>query len=96
MSGEREARFERAFRAHSGEILGYLARRTEPAEDAADLMAEVSATAWRRVDDLPPGDEARPWLYGTARKVPANHRRGRPRRDRLAGRLREALGSALR
>lgn len=91
VSGAREARFERIFRAHSNEILGYLARRTEPTEDAADLMSEVFATAWRRVDDLPPGDETRLWLYGTARKVLANHRRSRTRRDRLAGQLREAL-----
>ncbi|CAN5440335.1 hypothetical protein BH24ACT9_BH24ACT9_03500 [soil metagenome] len=25
--------------------------------------------AWRRIDDVPTGEEARPWLYGVARKV---------------------------
>lgn len=84
-------RFEVVFSRYSANILGYLLRRVEPAEDATDLMAEVFATAWRRIDDVPPGDEARLWLYGVARKVLANHQRGALRRDRLAVRLREEL-----
>jgi RNA polymerase sigma-70 factor (ECF subfamily) len=31
--------------------------------------------AWRKVEELPSGDEARLWLYGVARRVLANHRR---------------------
>ncbi|WP_067486515.1 RNA polymerase sigma factor [Actinomadura hibisca] len=84
-------RYEHVYRAHSAAILGYLARRTEPPEDAADLAAEVFTVAWRRVADMPPGDETRLWLYGVARNVLANHRRGRTRRHRLADRLREHL-----
>ncbi|KAB2350928.1 RNA polymerase sigma factor [Actinomadura rudentiformis] len=86
-----EQRFEALFKQHSTSILGYLVRRVDAAEDAADLMAEVFAIAWRRIHDAPPGDEGRLWLYGIARKVLANHRRGSTRRGRLADRLREQL-----
>ncbi|GAA1560798.1 sigma-70 family RNA polymerase sigma factor [Actinomadura kijaniata] len=89
-------RFEHAYRAHSAAVLGYLVRRAEPPEDAADLMAEVFTVAWRRVADMPPGDEARLWLYGVARNVLSNHRRSRIRRHRLADRLREHLSRSPR
>ncbi|WP_455432615.1 RNA polymerase sigma factor [Streptosporangium canum] len=38
-------------------------------------MAETFTVAWRRMGELPPGQEARLWLYGVARKVLADHRR---------------------
>jgi hypothetical protein len=43
------------------------------------------------MDDVPAGDEARLWLYGVARRVLANHRRGETRRGALADRLRAEL-----
>ncbi|NUR92389.1 MAG: sigma-70 family RNA polymerase sigma factor [Nonomuraea sp.] len=80
---ERRSRFEAVYRETYEQILGYALRRCESPEDAADVVAETFATAWRRIDRLPGGDEARLWLYGTARKVLANHRRGQSRRPRL-------------
>ena len=45
--------------------------------------------AWRRVGDVPADPtEARMWLFGVARGVVANARRGEVRRSRLADRLR--------
>lgn len=83
-------RFEALFDEHSRAILGYALRRvTEPA-DAADVVAETFLIAWRRMDAVP-RDEPRLWLYGVARRVLANARRGDARRDRLSERLREAL-----
>jgi RNA polymerase sigma-70 factor (ECF subfamily) len=41
------------------------------------------------------GAEARLWLYGVARRVLANHRRGAERHDRLGVRLREQLSLHL-
>ncbi|MEV4255973.1 sigma-70 family RNA polymerase sigma factor [Spirillospora sp. NPDC049652] len=90
-----EARSEALYRLHRTAILGYLARRVEPREDAADLLSEVFTTAWRRIDALPDGDDARLWLYGTARNVLANHRRGSTRRASLTARLREHLAVRL-
>ena len=40
---------------------------------------------------MPGGSQTRPWLYGVARRVLANHRRGEGRRNALADRLRGEL-----
>ena len=81
------ARFEALYAAEGRRVLAYALRRTDQAADAADVLAEVFLVAWRRLDDVPPGPEARLWLYGVARGVMANHRRSRRRRERLGQRL---------
>jgi DNA-directed RNA polymerase specialized sigma24 family protein len=83
---ERRHRFEELYAANCGPILGYVLRRTDNPDDAADVIAETFLTAWRRLDAVPPGDEARLWLYGVARRVLANYRRGERRRAVLADR----------
>ncbi|HZO04974.1 MAG TPA: RNA polymerase sigma factor [Solirubrobacterales bacterium] len=90
-----EARFAQLYRAHEREILRYALRRSSDPEDAADVVAETFLVAWRRLGDVPLGDEARLWLYATARRVLANHKRGIGRRTRLAERLREELRRQL-
>jgi RNA polymerase sigma-70 factor (ECF subfamily) len=82
---------ESLFREHHRTVLGFAMRRTAEPADAADVVAEVFLTTWRRLEDVPPGDAARPWLLGTARRVLANQRRGERRRDGLAERLRMEL-----
>jgi RNA polymerase sigma-70 factor (ECF subfamily) len=52
------------------------------------VVAETMTVAWRRIDEVPEGDAARLWLYGVARHVLANARRGARRRVRLGERLR--------
>ena len=88
---ERQARFESLYAANRAPILGYALRRTAGPDDAADILAETFLTAWRRLDELPQGDDGRLWLYGVARRVLANHHRGLRRRSALAGRLRAEL-----
>jgi DNA-directed RNA polymerase specialized sigma24 family protein len=85
--GDRHARFERVYAAQYGLILAYALRRTETRDDAADVVAEIFLTAWRRQDQAPDGPAARLWLYGIARRVLANHLRGRRRHERLSARL---------
>nr|WP_243711221.1 sigma-70 family RNA polymerase sigma factor [Actinomadura sp. KC216] len=80
------------YTANRARILGYALRRTADPQDAADVLAETFLTAWRRLDDVPPGDQARLWLYGVARRILANHHRGERRRSALAA----DLGSRLR
>lgn len=92
----RRHRFEELYTAHRVSVLGYALRRTDNTDDAADVLAETFLTAWRRLDDVPAGDEARLWLYGTARRILANHRRGEWRRLALADRLRDELATAYR
>src|SRR3954454_17566501 len=79
--------FERAYARHAVAVRCYVARRVGPG-DVDDALADVWLVAWRRRDDLPV--EPLPWLYGTARRVLANQRRGRGRLQALS----ERLGSA--
>ena len=71
---DERAEFEALFLDTRTPLLAYLTRRA-PAEDAADLLAEVYLVAWRRRADLPAGDERRLWLYGVARRLIAAHHR---------------------
>lgn len=88
-------RLEELFHEHSQALLAYLLRRSEIPEDASDALAEVMLVAWRRLDDVPPGDEARLWLFGVARRVVANTRRSAERRLRLGDRLRREFAPAV-
>jgi RNA polymerase sigma-70 factor (ECF subfamily) len=92
---ERDARAVRmraALESNAVDLLKYFGRRVAPSEDAADLLSETLVTVWRRIADLP-GEEpqARMWMFGVARRVLANHRRGKLRYNNLAARLRENL-----
>jgi RNA polymerase sigma factor (sigma-70 family) len=85
------ARFEDVNRKTRVPVLAYLLRRTTDPEDAADLLADVYLVVWRRIDDLPRGDEARLWLFGVARRSLANHRRKKRSESGLAGELQASL-----
>jgi RNA polymerase sigma factor (sigma-70 family) len=78
---DRRIRFEAVYAVTYEHILGYAVRRCDTPEDAADVVAETFTIAWRRVDALPQGPEARLWLYAVARNVLANHRRGQVRQQ---------------
>jgi RNA polymerase sigma-70 factor (ECF subfamily) len=90
-----EERFSALFERTHPALLGYAVRRVADPADAADVVAETYLVAWRRLDDVPGGDEARPWLFGVARRVLANHYRGERRRLALADRLRDSLHEAV-
>ena len=91
MTGDRAAGFAALYDEHFTALLGYALRRVAVAEDAADVVSETFLVAWRRLPDVPDGAEGRLWLYGVARRVLANHRRGEGRRDRLGDALRQRL-----
>jgi RNA polymerase sigma-70 factor (ECF subfamily) len=91
LADARRRRFEALYAEHQAVVLGYVLRRTDSAHDAADVIAETFLVAWRRLDDAPTGASARLWLFGVARRVLANHRRGERRRTELAERLRGEL-----
>ncbi|RFS83769.1 RNA polymerase sigma factor [Actinomadura spongiicola] len=76
------------YTAHYDAVARYASRRTSSPDDAVDVLGETFLTAWRRLDDVPPGDEARLWLYAVARRVLANHYRGAARRELLVTKLR--------
>jgi RNA polymerase sigma-70 factor (ECF subfamily) len=86
MGSNADRRFEALYRAHAHEVHAYCLRRTT-AEEAKDATSEVFVVAWRRIEDVPPGDETLPWLYGVARNVMANRTRSFHRRDRLTTKI---------
>ncbi len=85
--GSSAQQFEALYATYHPQVFGYLLRRCERVEDAADAIAETFLVVWRRSDELPAGEEVRPWLYGVARRVLANQRRSAQRRSALAERL---------
>ncbi|MEA2024778.1 MAG: sigma-70 family RNA polymerase sigma factor [Actinomycetota bacterium] len=82
-----DAKFRRIYDGHFVAIRSYCLRRL-PTSEVNDAVAEVFLVVWRRIDDVPDGDEAPLWLYGIARNVVRNVDRSARRRDRLSGRLR--------
>jgi RNA polymerase sigma factor (sigma-70 family) len=85
---ERTRRFDELFAAYCPDIVAYCRWRAASRSDAEDAVSEVFLTAWRRLDDLPRGPDARIWLYATARRVLANQHRSHRRGAALAQRLR--------
>lgn len=83
-----DQRFRRLYGAHHLEIHAYLRRRADT-ETALDALAETFLVVWRRIDNVPGGDAARPWIYGVARKTLANQRRSQHRSQALHDRLAE-------
>jgi RNA polymerase sigma factor (sigma-70 family) len=81
-----ETEFDRLYRTHFSAMYAYVARR-RPSHEVPDLVAEVFATAWRRLDAVPPPSEDRLWLYGVARRVLSQDGRTTFRRRALVNRL---------
>ncbi|MGI8754821.1 MAG: RNA polymerase sigma factor [Acidimicrobiales bacterium] len=82
-----EAGFRALFETCFDDVWRFARRRCPAAHAADDVTAETFAVAWRRRADLPEGDGARLWLFGTARLVLANQRRGDGRQSALRDRL---------
>jgi RNA polymerase sigma-70 factor, ECF subfamily len=84
---DRAGRFSELYRAQYDAVLRYAWRRTDP-ETARDVVAETFVVAWRRLDAVPADEhEARPWLYGVARRVLANAERSQRRAQRVTAKL---------
>lgn len=92
----RKERFRALYRECAQPLLGYAVRRVATPPDAADVVAEVFVVAWRRLEDVPRGNDARLWLFGVARRVIANQRRGDDRRNQLADKLGQELVQRVR
>ena len=89
---EREERFDALFRQYLPDMVAYCGWRSGSQADSQDAVADVFLTVWRKLDEIPKGDEARLWLYGAARRVLANQARAGRRRVRLSARVAEAYG----
>lgn len=92
---DREQRFTVLFQQTHAALLAYAVRRVADPSEAADVVAEAFLVAWRRIDEVPDGPDARPWMFGVARRVLANAQRGERRRHALADRLRLEIAEAV-
>ena len=85
--GTPQSRFRALYNAHYADISKFAVRRLRSSYDASDLVAEVFAIAWRRLDRVPAPPADRLWLYSVARRVLATQQRSNSRRIRLQSRL---------
>ena len=85
-SPSQDARFCSVYSTHHAAVRDYCFRRLTPA-DANDAIAEVFLVAWRKIDSVPGGDAALPYLYGVARNTVANVLRSNRRKGRLDGKV---------
>jgi RNA polymerase sigma factor (sigma-70 family) len=90
-----EQRFRALYGAHYAAVTGYARRRVPVPSDAQDVVSETFTIAWRRLPEVPDGEAALPWLYGVARRVLANQRRGNQRRADLSVRVRGQGGASV-
>ena len=90
MSSAEEQRFRELYDRTYDRVWAFVLRRL-PGEDAAqDAVAETFLAVWRRMPDVPddaPAADA--WVFGTARRILANTRRGTSRRIGLFQVLRQ-------
>lgn len=91
MDEGRTERFQALYDETRLRIVAYALRRAASPEDAADVVAETYAIAWRRLDDVPRSDDAILWLYVTARHVLLNEARRLRRRSNLVARIASEL-----
>ena len=78
--------FRSLYDRYFDDIARYCLRRLSR-DDAHDAVADVFLVAWRRIEDMPSGDAALPWLYGVARNVVRNAKRSGRRSRRLTAEL---------
>jgi RNA polymerase sigma-70 factor (ECF subfamily) len=90
----RHERLRETFETEYEAVMRYALRRTAQLADAEDVAAETFVVAWRHVDEMPAAGERLFWLYGIARRVLANHRRGAQRRLHLQAKVRASPAPA--
>lgn len=91
----RHEKFEALYAANVKDLLSYALRRSANTHDAVETLSETMVVAWRRIDDVPEGIEARLWLFGVMRNVMNNSRRSSRRQKRLIEKVSSLLESDL-
>jgi RNA polymerase sigma factor (sigma-70 family) len=90
----REERFHRLYETGRGRVVAYAIRRTLNSEDAADVVAETFAIAWKRLETVPEDEREVPWLYTVARNVIANRARRNSSRSAVVRHLARELATS--
>lgn len=74
-SVSQEERFRTTFEQHYRAVARFVRTRGHGSADAEDIIAATFEVAWKRMDKLPEGREALPWLLGIARNLSRNAQR---------------------
>ena len=83
-----DERFRELYDRTYSRICSFVLRRVVGDDEARDIVGDTYMTVWRRMRDVPTDHiQADAWVFATARRVIANHRRSRDRRHRLTERL---------
>ena len=88
-------RLDAIYRDHAAFVWRVLRRYGIDATTAEDLVHEVFLVVHRRLADFDGRSEMRSWLYGIARGVASNHRRGKTREQRRLRLVSQAIGEPL-
>ena len=83
----RRERFRILYNDLYDDLWRYIQRRSINTEEARDTLSEVFLVAWRRLEDIPAGNEARLWLFGVARNLVKTSWRKRKRSGDLLVRI---------
>ena len=83
----RRERFRILYNDLYDDLWRYVQRRSISTEEARDTLSEVFLVAWRRLEDIPAGKEARLWLFGVARNLVKTSWRKRKRSGDLLVRI---------
>ena len=83
----RRERFRILYNDLYDDLWRYVQRRSINTEEARDTLSEVFLVAWRRLEDIPAGKEARLWLFGVARNLVKTSWRKRKRSGDLLVRI---------
>lgn len=84
----REQRFDELYRSTFAAVYAYCVRRVDRRDDVDDVVSEVYAAVWRRIDDVLAAEAPLAWIYGVAYRTIGNRRRSAIRSLRLVERLR--------
>lgn len=80
------ARFQTLYERHHRTVWAFSRRRVGP-DLVDDVVADTFLTAWRRIDDVPDGEQALLWLYRVAYRHVGHQWRTRHRQRRLRDRI---------
>jgi RNA polymerase sigma-70 factor (ECF subfamily) len=86
--------FRALFHSTYPQVVAYARRRTPNRADADDVVAEIYAAAWRRLDKLDDVTTPLAWLYGIGLNVIRNRRRSDERHLRLVGKAQGAAATS--
>ncbi len=81
-----DARFADLYGSCFKHVHAYCRRRVN-SDRVDDAAAETFLVAWRKIDEVPDGSEALPWLYAVSYGVVSNFWRGASRQKRLNKKL---------